>query len=127
MTLDREGFVAGEILETLPRVGSSDPGRFFVRYALTWHVDPQLRPRGDQRIALTVAGLAQLPEAEALLRCFVEVVGLLEEQRRKALPPGQGGRDDCRGGNHRHLDRSARSPRARPVDRAARTASPTEP
>ena len=53
---------------------------------LTWRQDSHAQPRLDVPIALTVAGLRHLPEAEPLLWSFVAMIRHLVDRKRNLVP-----------------------------------------
>jgi hypothetical protein len=59
-------------------------------YGLTWRQDSHAQPRLDVPIALTVAGLRHLAQAEPLLQSFVTMIRYLVDQKRNLIPsPGK--------------------------------------
>src|SRR5258708_7314455 len=55
-------------------------------YALTWRNDSHMSPRPDARVALTVAALRHLPDAEPLVGAFFTTIRYLIAQQRKLIP-----------------------------------------
>jgi hypothetical protein len=86
LTLDsRFGIdTAADVLASLPGVGERSP--MSLSYGLTWRQDSYAQPRLDVPVALTVAGLRHLPEAEPLLRSFVAVIRYLVDRKRNLVP-----------------------------------------
>lgn len=85
-TLDQEGVNAGIVLRSLPQVRHPDPAHWSSTYGLIWYEHSGLEPRDDQLIALTVAGLRHLPEAEPLLRSFVTAIAHIDQEIRELWP-----------------------------------------
>jgi hypothetical protein len=86
LTLDsRFGIdTAADVLASLPSVGERSP--ISLSYGLTWPQDSHVQPRLGVPVALTVAGLRHLPEAEPLLRSFAAVIQYLVERNRNLIP-----------------------------------------
>ena len=85
LTLDREfGLDAASVLDSLPVVGHRGPGT--MSYGLTWRSDSHMQPQPGTHIALTVAGLRRLPEAEPLLASFLEAIRFLVDEQRNLVP-----------------------------------------
>jgi hypothetical protein len=75
---------AADVLASLPGVGERAPAS--LSYGLTWRQDSHSQPRPDVPIALTVAGLRYLPEADPLLRSFVAMVQYFVDRQRNLIP-----------------------------------------
>lgn len=74
--LDKQGWVAGEVLGSLPVAGGE--GAMRMRYGLTWHQDSLAVPNEGTPIMLTAAGLWHVrPASDRLLRAFGETVRFL--------------------------------------------------
>ena len=86
LTLDsRFGIdTAADVLASLPSAGERAP--MSLSYGLTWRQDSHAQPRLDVPIALTVAGLRHLPEAEPLLYAFVTMIRHLVDRKRNLAP-----------------------------------------
>lgn len=84
LTLDAKGIDAEATLESLPVAG--DPGPMSRSYGLTWRNDSHLRPRPDSRVALTVAALRHIPEAEPLVGAFFTMMRYLIDRQRMLIP-----------------------------------------
>jgi hypothetical protein len=86
LTLDsRFGIdTAADVLASLPGVG--ERSAMSLSYGLTWRQDSHSQPRLDVPVALTVAGLRHLPDAEPLLRSFVAVIRYLVDRKRNLAP-----------------------------------------
>ena len=97
LTLDgRFGLDARDVLASLPVARDPNPVRWSSRYELTWRMDSHMEPQPDNRIALTVAGLRYMPQAESLLGAFLTAVQhLVEATARPGPVPRHGGRGDC--------------------------------
>jgi hypothetical protein len=87
LTLDgRFGLDARDVLASLPVARDPNPARWSSRYELTWRMDSHMEPQPDSRIALTVAGLRYMPQAESLLGAFLTAVQYLVERQRDLVP-----------------------------------------
>ncbi|MBL6280465.1 hypothetical protein JMF97_30365 [Micromonospora fiedleri] len=75
---------AADVLASLPSVGERGP--VSPSYGLTWRQDSYAPVRLDKPIALTVAGLRYLPEAEPLLRSFVTTIRHFVDRKRNLVP-----------------------------------------
>jgi len=84
LTLDRLNLDAADVLASLPSTGDRAPTS--PNYGLTWRQDPHMQPRQDSRVALTVAGLRHLPEAEPLLAAFLTMIRHLVDRQRDLIP-----------------------------------------
>lgn len=85
LTLDaRWGLDAADVLASLPAVGERSPAS--LDYGLVWRTDPHLQPRAETQVAVTVAGLSHVPEAEPLLGAFLTTIRFLVEQQRRLVP-----------------------------------------
>lgn len=83
--LDANGLVAADVLASLPVVGGRGGGE--MRYGLTRHADNYWRPKGDTRLALTVAGMWHVGSPAApLLVAFKETIQFLVERQRSITP-----------------------------------------
>lgn len=85
LTLDAAALDAATVLSSLPTVRrSNDP--IAARYGLTWTMNSHFYAQPDQQIALTVAGLARLADADQLLATFMATVAYLVDAQRKLTP-----------------------------------------
>jgi hypothetical protein len=85
LTLDsRYDLDAADVLASLLAAGQSAPRS--QAYGLTWRSDSHMQPQPDTAIALTVAGLRHLAQAEPLLGAFLTTVQYLVEEQRKIVP-----------------------------------------
>lgn len=84
LTLDAAGVDAAAVLASLPSVGTHTP--MTLSYGLTWRMDSYMQPQAENPVALTVAGLRHLPEAEPLLHAFVTVFRFMVDEQRKLRP-----------------------------------------
>lgn len=85
LTLDsRWSLDAADVLASLPSVGERSP--MSLDYGLTWRTDPHLQPRPEALVAVTVAGLSHIREAEPLLAAFLTMIRYLVEQQRRLVP-----------------------------------------
>jgi len=89
LTLDaRFGLDAAAVLASLPQVGEHSP--MSMNYGLIWRENSYAHPQPDNKIALTVAGMARIPEAGSLLMAFLVMIRhLVDEQRRLIPSPGK--------------------------------------
>ena len=81
---DEHGLDAESVLASLPEAGDKSPTS--LGYGLTWRMDSYRQPNPDDRVALTVAGLRFLPQAETVTRAFAAVVGHLASQQAQLVP-----------------------------------------
>jgi hypothetical protein len=87
LTLDgRFGLDARDVLASLPVARDPNPARWSSKYELTWRMDSHMEPQPDNEIALTVAGLRYMPQAESLLGAFLTAVQYLVERQRDLVP-----------------------------------------
>ncbi|ODB80079.1 MULTISPECIES: hypothetical protein [Micromonospora] len=75
---------AADVLASLPSVGERGPAS--LSYGLTWRLDSYAPVRLDVPIALTVAGLRYVPEAEHLLQSFLTTIRHFVDRKRNLVP-----------------------------------------
>ena len=81
---DEHGLDAESVLASLPEAGDKSPTS--LGYGLTWRMDSYRQPNPADRVALTIAGLRFLPQAETVTRAFAAVVGHLASQQAQLVP-----------------------------------------
>ena len=81
---DEHGLDAGTVLASLPEAGDKSPTS--LGYGLIWRMDSYRQPNPDDRVALTVAGLRFLPQAETVTGAFAAVVGYMASQQAQLVP-----------------------------------------
>jgi hypothetical protein len=79
------GLDAAVVLASLPMAGDS-AGASSLCYGLTWPGDTRRYRHPDAEIALTVAGLTYVGEAEALADGFIAFIGLMTKAQRTLMP-----------------------------------------
>ena len=84
LVLDGLGEDAAEVLQSLPTV--RNPSQWGTSYALVWYMNPGTTPNADQEIALTVAGLNYLSQADDLLGALIKTVRYLVAEQTKVIP-----------------------------------------
>jgi hypothetical protein len=85
LTLENEyGLDAEAALASLPDVGDKSPTS--PGYGLLWRPDSYRQPHLDDRIALTVAGLHHVLQADPLTAAFVAMISYLAEQQVQLVP-----------------------------------------
>jgi hypothetical protein len=72
------------MLASLPRVGDTSPTS--QSYGLTWRNDSFMAPRPDARVAVTIAGLAHLPEAAQHVDAFMTALRYLVRRQAELTP-----------------------------------------
>jgi hypothetical protein len=85
LTLENEhGLDAEAVLASLPEAGAKSPTS--PGYGLAWRPDSYRQPNPDDRVALTVAGLRYLPQADTVTGAFAVVIGYLAAQQAQLGP-----------------------------------------
>jgi hypothetical protein len=86
LSLDALDLDAAAVLSSLPSVRNLDSAVWASPYTLTWYMNPNQVPQPDQQIALTIAGLRYVKEAEPLLGAFMTTLKYLVAEQRNLVP-----------------------------------------
>src|SRR6266568_2695699 len=87
LTLDAKWDLdAATVLASLPLARHPNPAMWSSTYGLAWYMNPNSQPQADQPVALTVAGLHFISQAEPLVGAFLATVMYLIDEQRRVIP-----------------------------------------